>query len=95
MVRTEDVLVSGLVTEKSNAQTGKSTFIVHKDATKGDVKKAVKEFYGMDVTKVSTSMLPKKTKGAKGRVATRRSALKKAVVTLPKKEDKIEFNSFK
>ena len=90
-----DVLVQPVVTEKSQSQTGKSAFVVHKDATKGDVKNAVKEFYGAEVEKVNISVLPEKDRVVgRGKVITKRSEIKKAVVTL-KDGKTLEFNSFK
>lgn len=95
MVRIEDVLVSGHVSEKSVGQAGKSTFVVHKDANKGDVKKAVKEFYNIDVEKVNISTLPQKDRIiGRGKSIKRRGEMKKAIVTFKEKKT-IEFNSFK
>ncbi|MDH3324830.1 MAG: 50S ribosomal protein L23 [Candidatus Peregrinibacteria bacterium] len=95
MTTTYDVLVQPIVTEKSVATENKFTFKVDNRASKTDVTKAVKDFYGVDVLKVNIVTLPEKTKViGRGKVARRRAPLKKAIVTL-KKGQKIDFNAFK
>lgn len=95
MVAVTDVLVKPVQTEKTSAQTGKYTFVVHDDATKNDVKSAVKEFYNIETEKVNIISLPEKSRGAgRGRSIRRRSETKKAIVTT-KKGAIIDFNSFK
>lgn len=58
------------------------TFYVHPKATKIDVKMAVKELYGKDVATVQMTRNPEKTRGGRGRVVTKRQAMKKAIVKL-------------
>ena len=92
---TENVLVRPVSTEKSVAQTGKYTFVVHQDANKSDVKIAVKEFYGLDVVSVNMINLGLKTKTAgRGMAVRRRAPQRKAIVTL-KEGETLEFNDFK
>ena len=95
-IRTEDVLIAPVNTEKTvTILHGKYVFLVHSDATKTDVKAAVKEFYGVDVEKVNMINIPEKTKViGRGVLARKRKPLRKAVVTL--KEGKtLDFNAFK
>ncbi|MCK5460887.1 50S ribosomal protein L23 [Candidatus Gracilibacteria bacterium] len=95
MLRIETVLVQPVITEKTVAMVGKYTFKVHSDATKSDVVKAVKAFYGADVAKVNMTSSGEKTKLAgRGRVVRRRSRSRKAVVTL-KTGQTLNFNDFK
>jgi len=97
MIRIEDVLVKPVQTEKSvEMETGnKYTFIVHSSASKGDVTKAVKEFYGAEAISVNIIKLPKKTRVVgRGKEMTRRRPTKKAIVTLSKGKT-LDFNAIK
>jgi len=90
-----NVLVAPIVTEKSVAQSGKYAFRVHTDASKGDVKAAVKEFYGVDVMSVNMVAIKAKTRiVGRGRTMTKRATGKKAIVTL-KDGQSLNFNDFK
>ena len=91
-----DVIVKPVLTEKSYADiAGKRyTFIVNSNATKIDVKNAVKEIFKVDVAKVNTiNVKPtKKSQDTKaGRVIGKTSAYKKAIVTLTQDSKPIEF----
>lgn len=79
------VLVRPLVTEKTAHQesAGKYTFIIHKNASKLDVKRAVKELYGVMPVTVTVAHVQGRYVRF-GRSMGRRSDYKKAVVTLPK-----------
>lgn len=91
----ENVLVRPVVTEKSVSQAGKYTFVVHNDATKADVKAALKEFYGVDVVSVNMINLGEKTRLAgRGIVIRKRSNQRKAVATLAQGQT-LQFNDFK
>lgn len=90
-----NVLVAPIVTEKSVAVNGKYAFKVHTEASKADVKAAVKEFYGVDVETVNMIAIKAKTRTVgRGRIMTKRSAGKKAIVTL-KSGQTLNFNDFK
>lgn len=90
-----NVLRKPVVTEKTVAQKGKYTFQVAIDATKENVKSAVKEFYGVTVEKVNIVHLPEKTRLLRrGNEARKRAPFKKAIITL-KKGETIDFNAFK
>ncbi len=94
-VNVTTVLRRPIVTEKTVAQSDKYTFEVHNDATKGDVKKAVKMFYGVDVKNVNMGRVAPKTRMMnKGKSIQKRKLLKKATITLEKGTN-FDFNSFK
>lgn len=82
------VLIKPLVTEKSNKVTekeGKYVFLVERTATKPIIKKAVEDFFNVKVDAVNTSITPGKVKSKmtkKGVVVGRKSATKKAYITL-------------
>lgn len=98
MNNTYTTIIRSVVTEKSSqAQTsGQYTFLVNKDASKIDVKNAVKELYGVDVESVRTIITPRKVRLLKGRYEMiKRPNYKKAIVTLKGKKaidpNKLEF----
>lgn len=78
-----------LITEKSsnNQGMGQYTFEVAGDATKIDIKKAVKEIYGEDVKNVQIiNTTSKKRLIGRGRLWTKRPKIKKAIVSLKGKK---------
>ncbi len=87
MATTYDVLRRPLVTEKSSYQSGKLnqyTFIVSDTATRKQVKDAIETIYDVDVVRVNIINAPAK-RGRRlrsRRLLVRKSAYKKAVVTL-------------
>ncbi len=79
------VIVKPLTTEKTSRmeKEGIYTFFVNKDATKSDVKRAVSVLYGATAVKVNMlSRKPKTRVVGRGKLVTKRSAMKKAIVTL-------------
>ena len=82
-LRTFDVIVNPIVTEKSTiaAQLGKYVFEVPIKADKKEIKSVVEELFAVNVTKVNTINYDGKTKRFRGRVG-KRTAFKKAIVTL-------------
>lgn len=81
------VVIKPVITEKSltDAKNGKFTFIVAKNSTKTDIKKAVADQFKVKVIAIATVMVKGKTK----RVGKRRaekvlSPIKKAIVELEK-----------
>ncbi len=79
------VLVRPLVTEKTARQesVNKYTFVVERSATKLEVKRAIKELYGvMPVTVAVSNLQGRRVRF--GKYAGRRSDYKKAIVTLAK-----------
>ena len=88
-----DVILKPVVTEKSmNAMAEKKyTFLVHPDATKGQIKEAVeKMFEGTKVKKVNTMNIDGKTK-RRGMTFGKTAKSKKAVVTLAEGSKDIEI----
>lgn len=80
-----DVIIKPVVTEKGTRlnKDGTYLFYVNRDATKIDVKNAVRMLYGISAVKVNMIVNPKKIRmAAKGRPITKRHDRKKAVVTL-------------
>ena len=95
MVLITDILISPVETEKTVANAGKYTFVVHAESTKPQIASAVKNFYGVDVKNVNVTWLPAKQKlVARGRLVNKRSRTKKATVTL-KYGATLDFNAFK
>lgn len=78
------LIIRPLVTEKAAvAQSlNKYSFIVSVDATKAQIKKAIKEIYGVEPKTVNTINVEGKRRRF-GRTTGRRSDFKKALVTLP------------
>lgn len=91
------ILQKPLITEKLSKlqMEGKYAFKVKRDATKPQIKKAVKERYpDVTVGKVNTMVMPSKPKGQftrAGYIEGRAKVWKKAIVTL--KEGEIDFFS--
>jgi len=87
-----DVLLKPLMTEKLSdlqAKENKVAFVVHPDANKVDIRRAVEKRFNVKVDKVATIRMQGKMKRM-GRFAGRRPNWKKAVVTLHE-GSKIEF----
>jgi len=96
-MKTNSPIIESLVTEKSSvAQShGKYSFVVRKDATKVDIKNAIKKLYGVDVESVNIMVTPKKTRLLSGKYEwAKRPSYKKAVVTLKGKKT-MDPNKFK
>ncbi len=88
-----DIIKRPVITEQSMAQTEikRYTFEVAKDANKIEIAKAVEEIFGVKVAKVNTMNLYGKEKRVGRYPAGRRSARKKAMVTLTPDSKTIEF----
>src|SRR5262249_49336595 len=78
-----DTILAPVITEKATllSDHNKVVFKVAKDATKDEIASAVEELFKVKVTKVNTLILKGKTKTRRG-IKTRRSDVKKAIVTL-------------
>lgn len=87
-----DIIIEPILSEKSydGIAVKKYTFKVAKNATKTQVKTAVEQIFGVKVDKVNTSNYDGKVKRM-GRNEGRRSAFKKAIVTLTADSKSIEF----
>lgn len=87
-----DVIIKPVISERSMdiAQDKKYTFKVAVDANKTEIKQAVEEIFGVEVKKVNVMNMDGKLKRM-GRTEGRRSAYKKAIVTLTADSKEIEF----
>ena len=94
-----DILVQPVITEKSTRQMEEEnlyTFIVHRNANKIEIKRAVERVFDVDVLDVRTMRYAGKARRAlmgrmsRSQAVGRRPAFKKALVTL-KEGDSIEF----
>lgn len=87
-----DVLIKPILTEKANAQQEKLrrfAFRVDRKANKLEIKKAIEEFYGVQVVDVNTVVVPAKNKTRftkAGFIKGRKPAYKKALVTVAEGE---------
>jgi len=92
-----EVIKDPITTEKSTmlSDKGKYMFHVKQDATKIDVKNAIKEIYGVDTSKVTIINTRPKTRLMRGKNEfIKRKAAKKAVVTI-KGGKSIDISKFK
>jgi len=84
-----------IITEKTSNMEMKTAcyaFEVDASATKIDIKKAILDLYGVEVSDVRTAYVREKFKyGRKRGMQVRRTAIKKAYVTLKNQNDKIDF----
>ena len=87
-MKLSEVLIKPILSEKINKQTEKMNryaFVVSRKANKLEIKKAVQEFYGIQVIDVNTAVMPGKAKSRNtkaGVVSGRKSAKKKAYITV-------------
>ncbi|MBI2439093.1 MAG: 50S ribosomal protein L23 [Candidatus Moranbacteria bacterium] len=81
------VLARPRITEKAYSLNAfrQYVFVVTKEATKKSVKRAIEEAYGVHVEKVRMICLPEETR-VFGKTMGKRSAIKKAIVTLQEGE---------
>lgn len=87
-----DIIIEPILSEKSydGIANKRYTFKVVKSATKTQIKAAVEQIFQVKVDKVNTSNYDGKLKRM-GRNEGRRSAFKKAIVTLTADSKAIEF----
>ncbi len=88
-----DIIIRPVITEQSMADVAdkKYVFQVAIDADKAEIRAAVEEIFGVKVAKINTVRMQGKMKRTGAYPAGRRSAYKKAVVTLPADSKTIEF----
>ena len=91
-MKLSEVLIKPILTEKANGQQDKLrryAFKVSRKANKLEIKKAVQEFYGVNVVDVNTAVVHGKNKTRytkKGFVQGQKPAYKKAMVTVAEGE---------
>ena len=87
-MKLSEVLIKPILTEKANGQQEslrRYAFLVLGRANKLEIKKAIEEFYGVNVVDVNTAVVPGKNKTRftkKGFVKGQKPAFKKAMVTV-------------
>ena len=88
-----DVIIRPVITEQSMSGVAdkKYVFMVAIDSNKTEIKAAVEEIFGVKVAKVNTVRMQGKVKRTGAYPAGRRSAYKKAIVTLTADSKTIEF----
>jgi len=92
----KDILIRPLITEKADKLSeslGQYTFLVNKKANKVEIKKAVEEWFNVEVEAVRTAIMPSKSKVRNTKSGIQRgrvSSYKKAMVTLAE-GDEIDF----
>ena len=88
-----DIIRKPVITEQSMADVAdkKYVFMVDTNANKTEIKAAVEAIFGVKVAKVNTLIVGGKVKRTGAYPAGRRSAFKKAVVTLTADSKTIEF----
>jgi len=87
-----DIIRKPVITEKSMAAMAekKYTFLVHTEANKVQIKRAIEEVFGVEVDDVKTMNSLGKVKRLGVHIG-KRSDTKKAIVTLTKDSKTIEF----
>jgi large subunit ribosomal protein L23 len=84
----KEILIKPVITDKSTKLQEKRqhyTFVVHKEANKIEIASAIKAKYNVTVESVNTLIMPAKAKNRNTKTAIvrgRRSAYKKAIITL-------------
>lgn len=87
------ILIRPIITEKAEQLSeglNQYSFVVHKNANKVEIRKAVEQIYGVSVEGVNTMVLPSKAKIRNTRSGIQRgrvASYKKAVVTLGEGEE--------
>ena len=93
MMNVYDIIRRPVITEQSMADIAdkKYVFMVDINSNKTEIKAAIEEAFGVKVAKVNTVRMQGKVKRTGAYPAGRRSAYKKAVVTLTADSKTIEF----
>ena len=81
------IILSPLITEKSmiDANNGKFSFKVAREANKNDIRKEVEKRFKVNVVKISTITIKgRSVRAGIKRLEVKRSAFKKAIVTVSK-----------
>lgn len=83
-----DIILSSISTEKTQKQLAenKYTFLVIEKATKGDIEKAIKEIFDVEVESINIINTLGKTKKFKGNIG-KKSDTKKAVISIKKGQE--------
>jgi large subunit ribosomal protein L23 len=95
-MKVHQTIIEPITTEKSTMLSDKAKYVfrVKPDATKVDVKNAIKAIYDADVAKVAITPIMPKSRYAGRRILEKRHAGKKATVTI-KDGKTIDISKFK
>ena len=91
-MKTSEVLIKPILTEKANSQQEtlrRYAFKVARKANKLEIRNAIQQFYGVNVVDVNTVVVPGKSKTRftkAGYIKGQKSAYKKAMVTVAEGE---------
>jgi large subunit ribosomal protein L23 len=91
-MKLSEILIKPILTEKANGQQDKLrryAFKVNRKANKLEIKKAIEQFYGVNVVNVNTLVAPAKNKSRftkAGYISGVKSGFKKALVTVAEGE---------
>lgn len=89
MKQAYEIVKKPIISEQSlrEAEAGKYSFIVEKDSSKDEIKKAIESMFGVSVTKVMTNIVKgNKTRLTKKRRIVADASYKKARIVLSKGE---------
>ncbi len=92
------VIIGPVVTEKAERLKTQGTYVlkVDQNATKIDVKNALRKFYDVDVASVNVLRVRPKTRElGQGRMLEKRHRSKRMIVRLAKKSKKLDFSAFR
>ena len=92
-MNTYDIILRPVITEQSMETVAEKKYVfqVAINATKTEIKAAIEEIFGVKVSKVNTVRMQGKMKRTGAYPMGRRSAYKKAVITLTADSKTIEF----
>jgi|SRR3989344_7612236 len=91
------VIIGEVVTEKAERLKGKKmhTLRIHADATKIDVKNALRRHFGVDPLSIRVlHVRPKQRIVARGRTMEKRHTSKRALITLAPKSKSLDLTNF-
>lgn len=91
------VIIGSIVTEKAERLKGQKVYTlrVAADATKIDVRKALKRFYDVDVSSVRSMRTTTKTRAMGRGFIVKRKPFKKVLVTLAEGSKQLDISAFK
>jgi ribosomal protein L23 len=92
------LIIGPVVTEKAEALKTQKTYVIHvrSEATKVDIKNALKQFYDVDVSSIrALRTRPKVRLLGQGRSLEKRHRTKRMIVTLSKKSKALDLSTLR
>jgi large subunit ribosomal protein L23 len=92
------LIIGPIVTEKAERQKLENTYVIHvrPEATKVDIKNALRKFYDVEVLSVrAMRTVPKRRMLGQGKSMEKRSRAKRMIVTLSKKSKALDLSTFR